>query len=310
MITALCGGVGGSKLVHGLYRTLQPDTLSVVVNTADDLEFCGLHVSPDLDTVMYTLAGMARRDVGWGIEADTSGALDVLGRYGAPTWFGIGDRDLATHVYRTAMLREGATLSEATQYMSGRLGVRAGVLPMTDDRVSTTLLVQGEWVDFQNYFVRRRHRDPVDAVRYVGVEEAQPTQSVRDALSAAEAIILVNSNPVLSILPILEVPGVNDLVATSPAPRVAVSPIVGKSSVTGPAGDLMRLIGQPSSAVGVANAYLGLIDGIVIDEQDEDHTGSIESMGLRVLCTHIIMRSEDDRERLARDVVAFARELR
>jgi LPPG:FO 2-phospho-L-lactate transferase len=310
MITALCGGVGGSKLALGLYRTLPPDGLTVVVNTADDLEFCGLHVSPDLDTVMYTLAGLARTDVGWGIEGDTFRALEMLSRYGVPQWFQVGDLDLATHVFRTGRLGRGESLTEVTRHLVKSLGVRAAVLPMTDDRVATRLLVGGDWIDFQDYFVRLRHAEPVDAVRYDGIEQAAATDRVRAAIGNAEAIVLVNSNPVLSILPILEVPGINDLIATSAALRIAVSPIVGKVAVTGPAGDLMRLIGQPASATGVANAYLGVIDGIVIDDQDADQAAAIESLGLRVLRANTIMRDTADRERLAAETLAFARALR
>jgi LPPG:FO 2-phospho-L-lactate transferase len=310
MITALCGGVGGSKLALGLYRTLPPDSLSVVVNTADDLEYCGLHVSPDLDTVTYTLAGLARRDVGWGIEGDTFAALQMLGSYGAPTWFQVGDRDLATSIYRTMALREGAGLTEVARVIGDRLNVRAHILPMSNDRVATLLLVEGAWLEFQDYFVRRGHRDPVEAVRYAGIEEARTTEEVVAAIREAEAIILVNSNPVLSILPILSVPGVNDELVASPAPRVAVSPIIGRDAVSGPAGELMRLRGYPSNATGVAEVYLGLLDGIVIDRQDEDQAQEIEALGIGVLCTDTLMRDERDRERLAGEALAFARGLR
>jgi LPPG:FO 2-phospho-L-lactate transferase len=310
MIVALCGGVGGSKLALGLYRTLPPGELTVIVNTADDLEFCGLHVSPDLDTATYTLAGLSRSDVGWGIEGDTSQALEMLARYGAPTWFEVGDRDLATHVIRTQRLRGGDSLTDVTLHIARSLGVRATVLPMTDGSVATRLLAGDEWIDFQDYFVRRRHAVPVSAVRYEGIEGTPATERVRGAIGSAEAIVLVNSNPVLSILPILETPGINDLVASSSAPRVAVSPIVGRDAVSGPAGELMRLIGQPASATGVANTYLGVIDGIVIDRRDADQEAAIEALGLAVVCTDTIMRDIDDRERLAAATLAFANELR
>jgi LPPG:FO 2-phospho-L-lactate transferase len=310
MITALCGGVGGSKLALGLYLTVPGDELAVVVNTADDLDFCGLHVSPDLDTVTYTLAGISRADVGWGIEGDTFQALQMLARYGAPTWFQVGDRDLATHVIRTERLQRGHLLTDVTLHIARGLGVRAAVLPMTDEKVATRLQVGDEWIDFQDYFVLRHHADPVEAVRYDGIDEAPATERVQEVIESADVVVLVNSNPVLSILPILETPGINDLIASSAAPRVAVSPIVGSNAVSGPAGDLMRLIGQPASATGVANAYLGLIDGVVIDRQDQDQAAGIEALGLRVLCTDTIMRDTADRERLAREVLAFARTLR
>jgi LPPG:FO 2-phospho-L-lactate transferase len=309
MICGLCGGVGGSKLALGLYRTLPPDELSLVVNVADDQEFFGLHVSPDLDTVMYTLADLAG-PYGWGIGGDTFAALEMLGRYGEDTWFQIGDRDFATHLTRSAALRRGERLTDITARLVTQLGIRARILPSTDDALSTRLLVAGAWVEFQDYFVRRRHSDAVDEVRYDGIDSAQLSSEVETALSEADVIILVNSNPVLSILPILGIGPLNDLVAGSAAPRVAVSPIVGISAVTGPAGDLMSVIGYPSTSTGVAQAYLGAIDGIVIDRADEDQTDAIEALGPRVLVTNTIMQTVADRERLAVETVDFARSLR
>jgi LPPG:FO 2-phospho-L-lactate transferase len=309
MICALCGGVGGSKLALGLYRTLPPDELSLVVNVADDQEFFGLHVSPDLDTVMYTLAELAGPH-GWGIDGDTFAALEMLGRYGEDIWFQIGDRDLATHLTRTAALRRGERLTDITARLATQLGIHARILPSTDDTISTRLLVSGAWVEFQDYFVRRRHGDAVDAVRYDGIDAARLSPEAEMALSEADAIILVNSNPVLSILPILGIGPVNDLVAGSAAPRVAVIPIVGTSAVTGPAGDLMSVIGYPSTATGVAQAYLGAIDGIVIDRADADQQDAVEALGPRVLVTNTIMQTIDDRERLAVETVEFARSLR
>jgi LPPG:FO 2-phospho-L-lactate transferase len=306
MITALCGGVGGAKLALGLYRLLPPNELTVIVNTADDLEFCGLHVSPDLDTVTYTLAGIARRDVGWGIEGDTFAALEMLKRYGVPTWFQVGDRDLATDVFRTDLLRRGKSLTAVTDTIADALDVQARVLPMTDAPVTTRLQIDGEWVHFQEYFVHRRHGDPVTAVRYDGIENARPTPLVRDALTTADVIVIVNSNPVLSILPILAVPGINDALIASSAPCVAVSPIVGGDSVSGPAGRLMRLIGQPPTALGFARAYLGLVDGVLIDQSDAEQVPSIEAEGLQVRCSDVIMQDEADRVRLAEETLTFA----
>jgi LPPG:FO 2-phospho-L-lactate transferase len=309
MITALCGGVGGAKLALGLYRTLPPGELTVIVNTADDLDLWGLHISPDLDTVIYTLAGIARRDVGWGIEGDTFEALAMLERYGLPAWFQVGDRDLATDIMRTETLRRGERLTEVAGRMVDALGVSAQILPMTDAPVATKLLVYGEWIHFQEYFVRRRHADPVEEVRYEGVGKAGATEEVLDAIETAEVVVLVNSNPVLSILPILEVSGINEALIASSATTVAVSPIVGGDAVSGPAGDLMRLIEQPATALGVARAYLGIIDGIVIDRQDDGLAGDIGALGLGVRCADTIMRSEDDRIRLAGEVLSFARSL-
>jgi LPPG:FO 2-phospho-L-lactate transferase len=310
MITALCGGVGGSKLVLGLYRTLPPNELNVVVNTADDLRFLGLHVSPDLDTVTYTLAGIAQETVGWGIEGDSFQALDMLRRYGAPAWFQIGDRDLATHVFRTDSLSSGQSLTAITRTIAESLGVQAGILPMTHDPVATRLLVEDEWVEFQDYFVRRRHRDPVRALRYDGIENAAATPEALDALQNAEVIVLVNSNPALSIVPILSTPGVNDFLVAVSAARVAVSPIVGNDAVSGPAGRLMNLLGHQSTATGVAEAYAGCIDGIVIDQSDAEQVAGIEALGIAVYCTDTVMKTLEDRERLAAETVSFARSLK
>lgn len=306
MITALCGGVGGSKLAQGMYRVLTPDSLTVIVNTADDLEFCGLRVSPDCDTVMYTLAGLSRPDVGWGIEGDTFQALRMLGSYGLPTWFQVGDRDLATSLFRTSELRRGTSLGAVTASMAAALGVQARILPMSEDAVSTRLLVGESWLEFQQYFVERRHSDPVDAVRYDGIEEARPTEEVITTLSEAEIIVLVNSNPVLSILPILSLPGVRAALKAASAPCVAVSPIIGSDAVSGPAGRLMRLAGHEARATGIAHIYADLLDGLVIDRKDEDQTETIERLGIRVLCTDILMNSHGDRTRLAEEVLRFA----
>jgi LPPG:FO 2-phospho-L-lactate transferase len=309
MITALCGGVGGAKLVHGLYHH-QPDSLCVIVNTADDLEFCGLHISPDLDTVTYTLADLSRRDVGWGLEGDTFQALQMLSRYGVATWFKVGDQDMATHVYRTTQLQQGLTLTEIARAISRGLGVTARILPMCDQRVATRLHAHGEWLDFQDYFVRRHYQDTIDEVRYEGVEEARVTEPVLEAIAAAEALVVVNSNPVLSILPILAVPGVAEALSKAKVPRIAVSPIIGSRAISGPAADLMRLCGREASALGVARLYAGVVDGLVVDVQDAADQSAIEALGIRTLVTKIVMQTVADRTRLAGEILKFAGRLR
>jgi LPPG:FO 2-phospho-L-lactate transferase len=308
MITALSGGVGGSKLVLGLYRVLPPDTLTVIVNTADDLTMWGLEVSPDLDTTMYTLSGLAQPDLGWGINSDTFNALDALGRYGMPTWFRVGDRDLATHIFRTAALRQGKPLSAVTAEIARALDVRAEILPATDNAVSTRLRTVAQWLDFQEYFVHRRHDDPIDAVSYQGVTDARPAPGVIASIERAQAVILANSNPVLSIIPILEVPGVRETLQAKHS-VVAVSPIVGNDAVTGPAGRLMSVIGKAPTVVGLADAYRDVIDGLVIDEQDSNRANEVEALGIQVLCTRTIMQSLADRERLAQETLEFAESL-
>lgn len=309
MITALCGGVGGSKLLLGLYRVLPPDSLTAIVNTADDLTVWGLNVSPDMDTVMYTLSGLASRGSGWGIDGDTFRVLGAMRTYGMPDWFQIGDTDLATHLYRTARLREGAALSVVANEMARALDIHAQLLPMTDDQVTTRLKTGATWLEFQEYFVHRGHRDPIEAVRYDGMDRAQPAPGVLEGIAAASAVILVNSNPVLSILPILAVPGARSALQAK-GTVVAVSPIIGNDAVAGPAGRLMSVMGLPPTVEGVAGAYRDVIQGIVIDRQDAGRAAAIEAMGIRVLCTDTIMRTLDDRERLARETLAFAEQLR
>lgn len=309
MITAICGGVGGAKLALGLYRVLPPDDLSLVVNTADDTTFWGLHVSPDLDTVAYTLAGMAG-EMGWGVGGDTFAALAMMDRYGAESWFSIGDRDLATHIYRTYALRQGFSLTAIAKHITGSLGVRARILPMSDARVATQLRTGEEWINFQEYFVHQGHRAPIEETRYEGIERAAATSEVLTALREAEIIVMANSNPVLSILPVLAVSGVRAALEGANAPRVAVSPMLGQGSVSGPAGDLMRTIDQPPTSAGVARAYAGLIDGIVIASEDEAQATQIQDEGIRVLCTDTMMRDDADKERLARETLDFAGRLR
>ncbi len=309
MITALCGGVGGSKLTHGLYRSVPDDELSVVVNTGDDVEFLGLRVCPDLDTVCYTLAGLSPLEQGWGIDGDTFGALSMLERYGLPTWFGIGDRDIATHVYRTHALANGTSLTAVTRNIAHSLGVRANVVPMTEDVVTTRLLVDGAWIEFQEYFVHRRHRVDVAAVRYDGIEHAAATSGALDAVNRAEVVVLVNSNPALSILPILHTPGMLQALQATSAKRVAVSPMVGTQAVSGPAGKLMTLLGHEAQSVGVAALYKESIDGIVISSSDSAQVPEIEALGIAVLCTEIVMKSLEDRVRLAEETLVFAHSL-
>lgn len=308
MITTLCGGVGGSKLVLGLYRVLPPESLTVIVNTADDLTMWGLNVSPDMDTVMYTLSGLAAPESGWGINGDTFRALDGLRTYGMPAWFRIGDSDLATHLYRTTRLREGATLSRIAAEMTGALNIRARLLPMTDDQVATRLKMGETWLDFQDYFVRRGHQDPIEKIQYEGMDAALPAPGVLECINAATGVILVNSNPVLSVLPILAVPGIRSALQTKRA-VVAVSPIIGNDAVAGPAGRLMGVMGLPPTVVGVAEAYRDVLHGIVIDRQDAGRATEIEGMDIRVLCTDTIMRTLADRERLAAETLEFAEQL-
>lgn len=309
-VVALAGGVGGAKLAEGLYGVLPPDHLSVVVNTGDDLDLYGLRVCPDLDTVLYTLSGLADPMQGWGIAGDTFNALDQLDRYGAPTWFRLGDRDLATHIRRTELLRGGARLTTVIDGMARALGVRARLLPMCDEPVGTRVRTPDGVLDFQEYFVRRRHGDPVRGLEFAGIDAARVTDEVRDAVAGATAIVLCPSNPFVSVAPILAVPGLRDLVRTSGAPIVAVSPIVGGQALRGPAAAMLAALGHEVSALGVARLYQGLAQGFVLDEEDSALAPAVEALGMRALVTPAVMRGLDDRRRLATAVLSFVRDMR
>ena len=305
-VCALAGGVGGAKLAAGLQAVLPPGDLSVVVNTADDFELWGLRICPDLDTVMYTLAGFANPETGWGVVDESFAALGMLARYGEDTWFKLGDRDLATHILRTNRLRAGMRLTEVTAGLAAGLGVRSALLPMCDEPVSTALKTPGALLDFQEYFVRRGQRDEVLDVELRGIENARIPAEVAGVIAEAEAIIFCPSNPVVSLGPILAVPGMRELLACSPAPKVAVSPIVGGRALKGPADRMLRSLGHEVSAAGVARMYEGVIDGMVIDRIDEGEEASISALGMRVLATDAVMRDQADRERLAREVLRFS----
>ncbi len=306
-IVALAGGVGGAKLAHGLQLALdEPATLSVIVNTADDFELYGLHISPDLDTVMYTLAGLANPATGWGVRDDTFTTLAMIARYGEEPWFQLGDRDFATHILRTQALRSGATLTAATARLAGALGIVPALLPMTDDRVATLIDTPEGRLDFQDYFVARRHADAVSGVALDGIEAARPSGAALAALAEAGAVVICPSNPIVSIGPILAVPGLRAAVAGAPGPVVVVSPIVGGEALKGPAALMMEGLGHEVSALGIARMYEGLAAGIVIDETDRALVPAIEATGMRALVTDAIMRDDAGRERLAREALDFA----
>jgi LPPG:FO 2-phospho-L-lactate transferase len=304
-VLALAGGVGGAKLAAGLEAVLARGELSVVVNTADDFDLWGLHVCPDLDTVMYTLAGIANPETGWGIEGESFDALEMLARYGEDTWFMLGDRDLATHILRTARLRAGETLTRIIADLSTALGVGSAILPMCDEPVATVLDTPDGPLEFQEYFVRRGQRDEVLGMWLRGIGDARPTDAVQEALAAADLVVLCPSNPVVSIGPILAVPGMREALASASVPSVAVSPIVGGRALKGPADRMLASLGVEVSPVGVARMYEGLVDGMVIDGVDEGVGDRIEALGMRVLATAAVMRDAPDRARLAREVLDF-----
>lgn len=302
---ALAGGVGGAKLAAGLQAVLSPGDLSVVVNTADDFDLWGLHISPDLDTVMYTLAGLANPETGWGVVDESFAALYMLSRYGEDTWFKLGDRDLSTHILRTARLRAGEPLTEITADLSAALDIQSRILPMCDEPVATILDTPDGTLEFQEYFVRRRQEDEVLGVRLWGIEEARLSRSFSEALAEAELVILCPSNPVVSIGPILAVPGMREALAVSSAPKVAVSPIIGGRALKGPADRMMASLGHEVSAAGVARIYEGLVEGMVIDDADSGERDAIEDLGIEVLLTDAVMRVPEDRARLAAEILDF-----
>jgi LPPG:FO 2-phospho-L-lactate transferase len=306
-VFALAGGVGGAKLAAGLQDALPAGDLAVVVNTADDFELWGLRICPDLDTVMYTLADLANPETGWGVAGETFGALGMLARYGEDTWFKLGDRDLATHILRTLRLRAGEPLTRITPDLSGALGVRSVILPMCDEPVATVLETPDGPLEFQEYFVRRRQRDEVSAIALRGIDAARATESALEALGAADLVVLCPSNPLVSIGPILAVPGMLEALAASRAPKIAVSPIVGGRALKGPADRMLAALGHEVSAAGVARIYQGLAGGMVLDRVDEEERPEIEALGMRVLATDAIMRDAPDRTRLAREVLGFGR---
>lgn len=305
MIVALAGGVGGAKLADGLYRVLPPHQLSIVVNTADDLELFGLRICPDADTVMYTLAGLANSATGWGVVDDTFETLRMLGRYGREVWFQIGDRDFATHLARTERLRSGASLSAVTAELGAALGIRAAILPMCDEPVATRVVTPEGTLDFQEYFVHRHQSDTVTGVVFRGIDRARAPEPAVRALESATAVVFCPSNPIVSIGPILAVPGVRERIAGHGVPRVAVSPIVGGRALRGPADRMLESLGHEVSAYGVAALYRGLIDGIVIDEIDAALAPRIEALGMRALVAPTVMGDVADRSALAARVIEF-----
>ncbi|CAA9460886.1 MAG: Lactyl (2) diphospho-(5')guanosine:7,8-didemethyl-8-hydroxy-5-deazariboflavin 2-phospho-L-lactate transferase [uncultured Rubrobacteraceae bacterium] len=304
-VCALAGGVGGAKLASGLQDVLPPGDLSVVVNTADDFDLWGLHICPDLDTVMYTLAGISNPETGWGIADESFETLNMLERYGENIWFKLGDRDIGTHVLRTHRMISGETLTEVTAGLAGALGVESVVLPMSDEPVSTVLETPEGRLEFQEYFVRRRQRDEVLGVELRGIEEARPAEGVLAAISGADTIVLCPSNPIVSIGPILALSGMMEALTSSSAPKVAVSPIVGGRALKGPADRMLASLGHEVSSTGVARIYTGLVDGMVVDLTDERERVGIEAIGMRVLATESVMRDAEDRRRLASETLEF-----
>ena len=302
-VTVLSGGVGGTKLVAGMARCIPPSHLSAVVNTADDAVFHGLRISPDLDTMMYTLAGIVNRETGWGIYRDTYFARSFLEKYGEETWFRLGDRDLATHILRTKLLNEGKTLTEITSLLVRKNGVNVTILPMTDENVQTIIKLNGRWFSFQEYFVRKGAKDVVEGFRFKGIRSARPTQAVANAVNEADLIVFAPSNPIVSLLPILSLPGFKKLLKSAKAFKVAVSPFISNRAISGPAKQLIEAAGYEGSSLGLAKLYSGMIDLMVVHDRDADKKRQMQLLGIDVLATQTIMKTEDDKTRLARKIL-------
>ncbi len=304
-VVTLAGGVGGAKLADGLQAHLG-DALTVVVNTGDDCWRHGLLVMPDHDTVLYNLAGIEQVEWGWGIEGDTRVVMDQLGVYGEETWFTLGDRDLALHIARTARVRAGARITDACLDAQAALGIAARILPMTDDPVATEVRTADGWLEFQEYFVHQRQAPDVLGLRFAGLADATPTPEVREAFETAEGIVIAPSNPLVSVGPVLDVPGMREHVQTARArgvPVAAVSPIIGGRALKGPADRMLAAAGHESSALGVARLYAGLADVFVLDTADADAAPAIAALGLRPVVTDTIMTDDTARARLAAEVL-------
>ena len=303
MITALAGGVGAARFLTGLVKLVEEKDVSIIVNTGDDIELFGLHISPDVDIVTYTLAGIVDEEKGWGIKGDTFHCLEALRKFNSEVWFNLGDKDLATHILRTNLLKHGSKLSEVTAQVSRLLGLEATILPMTDDKFETRVLIEEGSVHFEEYFVKREAKDDVLGVEFLGADRAKPAAGVLEAIKEAELVIICPSNPIVSIGTILSVNGVRDALKHTDAKKVAVSPIIAGAPVKGPADKLLRGLGFEVSAYSVAKLYSDFLDMFVLDVADSAERAKIEALGVEVKVTNTLMKSLEDKVKLARTVL-------
>ncbi len=300
MITVLTGGTGGAKFVDGLSRILPPEELTIIVNTGDDHDWWGLYVSPDIDSITYVLAGILSPERGWGVRGDTFHCLQGMKEFGEPSWFSVGDRDLATHLLRTILLSRGRTLSETARIIAEKLGVRSRVLPMSDQRVQTRIQTLAGELSFEEYFVKRRYQDLVKSVRFAGASESKPAPGALDAITKADAVLIAPSNPITSIGPILAVPGIREALRDTAARVVAVSPIIGCAAVSGPAASLMASQNLPASMAGIAH------DMLIVHDSDAETAHALSSNGVEFVSTDILMRTTEDKVRIANSALACA----
>jgi LPPG:FO 2-phospho-L-lactate transferase len=303
LIAALAGGVGAAKFLTGLIRLVREEDLTVIANTGDDIELFGLHISPDIDIVTYTLAGIVDEEKGWGIRGDTFQCLDMLKKQGVDTWFGLGDRDLATHIYRTNRLNQGFTLSQITSEVCQNLGLKVKILPMSNDKFETRITTREGSMHFEEYFVKRQYKDEVLGVEFMGAATAKPSPEVLDTLLDTEVVVVCPSNPVVSIGTILALDGVKVALKRTKARVVGISPIVAGLPIKGPADKMLRALGLEVSAFGVAQLYADFLDTFVIDSKDAAAKSRIENLGVKVKVTNTVMKSLDDKVSLAKVVL-------
>ena len=303
MIVVLAGGVGAAKFLQGFSRVIEHEDLVVVANTGDDLELFGLHISPDLDTIMYALAGLVDQDRGWGLRDDASNFLSMMNNYGLDTWFRIGDKDLATHVLRTSLLRKGLTLSEVTERLCSALKVGHRILPMTNDPVRTKVETSEGPLDFQEYFVKREFQLDVRGIIFEGSDSARPNPDVLEAIDESRGIVFAPSNPIVSIGCILSIERIRDAIRGSKAKKVAISPLIGGKAIRGPADKMMSGLGLEPSSLGVASIYRDLVNTFIIDDEDRRLEEPIERLGMRVVVANTLMKTLDSKMKLGEIVL-------
>jgi len=303
-ITALAGGVGASKFLLGLTSVMPPEDVTIIANTGDDIEMFGLRICPDIDTVTYTLAGVIDDRAGWGLRNDTFECLHNLASYGEDTWFNLGDKDLATHIFRTNQLRQGSSVSEITLEVCRRLGVRSTILPMTDEYTPTRVTTDDGEMHFQEYFVRRRCEPRVRSLRFYGIDSARPAPGVLDAITGADGVVVCPSNPFISIGPILGVPGMRDALVQTRAKIVAITPIIGGKALKGPAADMLRDLGHEVSAASVAAMYRDFLDIFIVDQSDSGLERDVLELGIEARLADTIMSSLEKKKELASFVLS------
>lgn len=304
-IVAFSGGVGGAKLVVGLSQVLPAERLSVLANTADDFEHLGLYIAPDLDSVMYALAGINNEELGWGITGETWQCMSAMGRLQGETWFSLGDQDIATHLLRTQSLQQGKSLTETTADLFRRLGIPPTILPMCDEKVSTVVHSEEGDLAFQHYFVKRQCQPKVTGFYFDGIEKASLGKAQQAALNAMDALIICPSNPFVSVAPILTVPGIRDAIKARSVPVVVVSPIIAGNAVKGPAAKMMQELDMPVTALAIAEYYRDLASHFVLDSQDVEQQTAIEALGYKVLTCNTLMRGNADKTQLAKTILSF-----